>query len=89
MTTQPTIEDIGAKWGGLLNQAFVSIVALEKELKSAQAQIQEMTKNEARLIENIQDLEDELAARIPSYTLSPEGAKIASEAREIIQSASE
>jgi hypothetical protein len=47
-----------------------------------------MTRNEARLIESIQNLESELTARMPS-TLSPDSAEIANEARKIIQGVGE
>jgi cell division protein FtsB len=88
MTTQPTINEVVAKWSDLLNQAFVSIITLEKSLQAAQLQIAKMTANEARLIENIQDLESELVALMPEKgysTLSPELAKRAEEGRKIIQ----
>ncbi len=52
--TQITPDELAAKWSNLLNQAFIQIITMEKQLASGAALIQEMTTREIAL-------EDELA----------------------------
>ncbi len=52
-------EELGQRWGALLNQAHIAIIALEKQLISQNNLIAEMTKNEAGLVENVTTLERE------------------------------
>lgn len=79
---QPTItpDELSAKWSLQLNQAFIRIITLEKQLATQAAFIQEMTKNEATLVENIQILEVELA----ELKSSPEAAQLAAQGSAII-----
>jgi septal ring factor EnvC (AmiA/AmiB activator) len=58
---QPTIAELGAKFGAQQAQAFSEMIALEKMIESQAEHIQDMTKNEMRLAEHIQDLERDLA----------------------------
>lgn len=94
-SNQPIItpDELAAKWSNLLNQAFIQIIALEKQVITLEKQlaaqaafIQEMTKNEVGLADHIQDLEAELAElkRSSPYKLSQEAAEIATEGSAII-----
>jgi predicted nucleic acid-binding Zn-ribbon protein len=57
---QFTIAELGAKFGAQLGQIYSELITLEKVIESQQAQIQKMTNNENRLVDHVQDLEDEL-----------------------------
>jgi SMC interacting uncharacterized protein involved in chromosome segregation len=59
---QFTIEELGAEFGAALAQAYGKLITSGKTIKILQAQIQDMTDTEARLIENAEDFEAELAA---------------------------
>lgn len=58
---QFTIAELGSKFGAQQAQVFGELITLEKIIKSLQTQIEAMTKNEARLVENIQDLEEDIS----------------------------
>lgn len=89
---QFTIAELGAKFGALqgqiLAQTLAELITLEKMVQTLQSQIQAMTKNEARFIEHIQDIEEQLAElkvandNIPH--MSEEMIKIASEGSAVI-----
>ena len=82
MTSQPQItpDELAAKWSNLLNQAFIQIISLEKQLATQAIFIQEMTASEAALVENMQALENELAELKSSpHTPSQAAAEIAAE----------
>lgn len=91
MTNQPpqiiTPDELAAKWSNLLNQAFIQIITLEKQLAAQAASIQEMTTKETVLVENIQALEAELA-ELKSWSLpfsriaADEGSAIITDAKE-------
>jgi len=91
MTNQQiTPDELAAKWSNLLNQAFIQVISLEKQLAAQAIFIQEMTKNEVDLVENIQILEDELAELKNSpHSLSQEAAEIATEGSAIIAAGKE
>ncbi len=85
--TQPQItpDELAAKWSNLLNQAFIQIITLEKQLTAQAAFIQEMTVNETALVQNIQELEDKLIElKSSSHTLSPAQREIAAQGSAII-----
>ncbi len=87
MTNQPQItpDELAAKWSNLLNQAFIQIITLEKQLAAQAAFIQEMTTNETAIVENITFLENELAELKSSpHSLSQIAAEIATEGSAII-----
>lgn len=58
MTNQPQItpDDLAAKWSNLLNQAFIQIITMEKQLASGAALIQEMTTKEIALETELAEL---------------------------------
>lgn len=58
---QFTIAELGSKFGAQQAQVFGEFITLEKVINSLQTQIEAMTKNEARLVENIQDLEEDIS----------------------------
>jgi hypothetical protein len=106
MTNQPqqpqfTIAELGAKFGAQQAQILSELITLEKIIESQRLQIEAMTKNEARLVDHSQDLEDELrklksenfelrqmrAEKRP--LLSPEAAEIAEAGDAIIAAANE
>ena len=87
--TQPQItpDELAAKWSNLLtnllNQAFISIIKLEKELAAQATFIQEMTTSQVAL-------EVELAELKKSpHTFSKVAAEIAKEGSAIITDAKE
>ena len=87
MTSQPQItpDDLAAKWSNLLNQAFIQIITLEKQLAAQATFIQKMTANETALVENIQALESELSELKSSPPpLSQAAAEIAAEGSAVI-----
>ncbi|KKL97618.1 hypothetical protein LCGC14_1832700 [marine sediment metagenome] len=89
MTSQPQItpDDLAAKWSNLLNQAFIQIITLEKQLATQAAFIQEMKANETAIVENIQALESELAELKSSpspHTFSQAATELAAEGSAII-----
>ncbi len=87
MTNQPSItpDELSAKWSILLNQAFIQIITLEKQLAAQAVLIQEMTANEVALVQNLQALEDELAELKSSpHTLSQKSAEFAAQGSAII-----
>ncbi len=47
--SQITSDELSAKWSNLLNQAFIQIIALEKQLAAQAAFIQELTASQAAL----------------------------------------
>ena len=59
---QVTADELGAKWGAILNQAFIAIVGLEKQLETQDKLIQEFRAQEAVLVDHIQELEGQLSA---------------------------
>lgn len=80
MTNQPQItpDDLAAKWSNLLNQAFIQIIALEKQVAAQTALIQEMTTKEITL-------ENELAKlRMLPRPLSEAEREIAAQGSAII-----
>lgn len=81
---QFSIAELGAKFGEHLGQMYGQIITLEKQLNRNLLSIQAMTKNEARLIDHLEDLQDELALLKESNPLSPELSLIADEAKAII-----
>lgn len=82
---QITPDELSAKWSNLLNQAFIRIITLEKQLAAQATFIQEMTKNEVDLVDHVQDVEAELAElKNAPYKLSQEAAEIAIEGSAII-----
>ncbi len=58
---QFTIVELGAKFGASQSQTYADLIMLEKTALSLQAQIEAMTKNEAALVDHIQNLEAELS----------------------------
>lgn len=87
MTNQSPItpDELSAKWSNLLNQAFIQIITLEKQLRAQADYIQKMTANEAVLVQNLQDLEDELIELKSSPPpLSPAQREIAAQGSAII-----
>ncbi len=87
MTSQPHItpDELSAKWSNPLNQAFIQILTLEKQLVAQAEFIQKMTANEAALVQNLQALEDELAELKSSpHTLSQISAEFAAQGSAII-----
>jgi cell division protein FtsB len=90
------IFDLGAKFGAHLAQIYAEIIALEKVTESQRIQIQNMTENETRLTDHIQDLEDELTSlKSENFELqqmaeaqpllSPKSQELAEASRAIIQ----
>ncbi len=58
---QFTIAELGSKFGAQQAQVFSELITLEKMIESQRVQIQEMTKVEARLVKNAQDLEEDIS----------------------------
>jgi predicted nuclease with TOPRIM domain len=91
-----TIAELGAKFGAQQGQVFSELITLEKIVASQQAQIENMTQNESRLTDHIQDLEEEvslLRSRIfeleeteamKKPAMTPELAAIAAEGSAIV-----
>ncbi|MHC4397132.1 MAG: hypothetical protein ACYS1A_15945 [Planctomycetota bacterium] len=79
---QFTIAELGAKFGIYLGEALSGQINLERMIESQQVKIQEMTTNEARLVEHIQDLEDDIALlRDENFELKAELAEIEADKR--------
>jgi len=55
-----SIADLGAKFGAQAAQTFSEVIRLERLMAARQVQIQELSQNEAKLAEYIEDLEAEL-----------------------------
>lgn len=55
------IAELGAKFGAQLGQAYAEIITMEKQLSAQALTVQQMTANEAALVDHIQVLEAELA----------------------------
>lgn len=84
-----SIAEIGAKFGVPLGHAYAEIITLEKQLTAHALTIQQMTANEATLVDHVQVLEAELAElKVTIETLmadlSPEAEGIASAGSAII-----
>ena len=72
-------------YGALIGQLTIKNLSLEKQLRAQAAFIQEMTTNEAALVQNLQELEDELSElKSSSHTLSPAQREIAAQGSAII-----
>lgn len=91
MTNQPqqpqfTIAELGAKFGAQQAQTLSELITAEKIIEVQRLQIEAMTKNEARLVDHIQDLKDELGLLQAKKrtSLSPEAAEIAEAGSAII-----
>lgn len=97
MTTQQpqppqfSIAELGAKFGAQLGQAYAEIITMEKQLSVQALTVQQMTANEAALVEHIQDLEAELdilkaddRAVADVSPMSEAAAEIALQAKKII-----
>jgi predicted nuclease with TOPRIM domain len=98
---QFTISELGAKFGSQMAQALSELITLEKMIESQRAQIEAMAKNEARLVDHIQDLENEVSLirsenseleemmkqvqTAAKPALSAEEQRLADEARQIIR----
>ena len=91
MTNQPQItpDELSAKWSILLNQAFIQIITLEKQLAAQAVFIQEMTTSQvvledelALLKSEIHELQHELQKG--QNALSSEATEIAAQGTEII-----
>ena len=82
--TQPQItpEELSAKWSIPLNEAFIRIITLEKQVAAQAALIQEMTTSQVAL-----EVEPEL--KKPPPTFSRIAAEIAAEGSAIITDAKE
>jgi hypothetical protein len=58
---QFTIAELGAKFGAQQAQILSDLILAEKIIESLRAQIQDMTRNETKLTDHIQDLESDFA----------------------------
>jgi predicted nucleic acid-binding Zn-ribbon protein len=58
---QFTIAELGAKFGAQQAQMLSDLILAEKLIESLRAQIQDMTRNETKLTDHIQDLESDFA----------------------------
>lgn len=58
---QFSIAELGARFGAQQAQDFAQIITLEKQVTAHIQTIQELTKNQAVLVDHIQQLEEELA----------------------------
>ena len=79
--TQFTPDDLAAKWSNLLNQAFIAIIKLEKEVAAQAISIQEMTESQVLLEVELAELKT--SKNIP-HTFSRIAAEIAKEGSAII-----
>lgn len=79
---QPSIAELGAKFGELLAQAYAQIITLEKQLTAHALTIQQLVKNEAALVDHIQKLEGEREGG--RTTMSPAAHSIAMQGKETI-----
>jgi chromosome segregation ATPase len=103
MNQQPqfTIAELGAKFGSQIAQTLSELITVEKIIESQRLQIEAMAKNEDRLKDHIQDLEDELRElKSENFELrqmrtkkrpllSPEAAEIAEAGDAIIATAND
>ena len=78
-----TPDDLAAKWSNLLNQAFIAIIKLEKEVEAQAISIQKMTESQVALENELAELK-----RAP-HTLSQFSAEIAKEGSALITDAKE
>lgn len=98
-STLPTLEEIGARWGVMYNQALAANIVQEKQLEAQAETIGQLTASEVVLVDHIQELEVELSdlkksleSLMPergceSESLSPEAQAIADRGTEIIRAA--
>ena len=96
---QFSIAELGARFGAQQAQAYAEIITLEKQIAAQALTIQAMTKNEASLVDRIQDLEAEAVtlkaenmereAQMEQTGLSPELVEIAAGASALIEEAYE
>jgi chromosome segregation ATPase len=57
---QPTIAELGAKFGAQLSQAYAELITLEKQIAAQGQNIQKLAQSEARLQRQIETIEAEL-----------------------------
>jgi len=96
MTNQPQItpDELAARWSNLLNQAFIQIIALEKQLAAQATFIQEMTTSQVVLEDKIALLESEIyelqhELQKGQNALSSEATEIATQGNAIIKNEKE
>ncbi len=98
---QFNITELGAKFGAQDAQLYGQIITFEKQLTAQALTIQAMTKNEAALVDRIQELEAESVElkksleiminepyrerEVEQAAMSPQAAELMQEGREIIQ----
>lgn len=86
-----TIEELGAKFGVQLSQAYAELITLEKVIVSQRAKIEAMIQNEMEMTARIHEIEIELVELraatkevVNPHALSEAAAEIAAEGKAII-----